>query len=47
MAMEVVRKQRGLEVAQRTHHLVFAGPPEPVRPPLPELSPRSTAGWAC
>jgi type VII secretion ATPase EccA len=27
VAMEVVRKQRGLEVAQRTHHLVFAGPP--------------------
>ncbi|HZU49261.1 MAG TPA: type VII secretion AAA-ATPase EccA [Mycobacterium sp.] len=27
VAMEVVRRQRGLEVAQRTHHLVFAGPP--------------------
>ncbi len=27
VAMELVRKQRGLEVAQRTHHLVFAGPP--------------------
>src|ERR1700757_423041 len=26
-AMELVRKQRGLEVAQRTHHLVFTGPP--------------------
>jgi type VII secretion ATPase EccA len=25
--MELVRKQRGLEVAQRTHHLVFTGPP--------------------
>ena len=25
--MELVRKERGLEVAQRTHHLVFAGPP--------------------
>ncbi|MEE6178791.1 type VII secretion AAA-ATPase EccA [Mycobacterium sp. 050134] len=27
VAMELVRKQRGLAVAQRTHHLVFAGPP--------------------
>lgn len=27
VAMEVIRKQRGLEVAQRTHHLVFTGPP--------------------
>lgn len=27
VAMELVRKQRGLTVAQRTHHLVFAGPP--------------------
>jgi len=27
VAMELVRKQRGLEVAQRTHHLVFTGPP--------------------
>ncbi len=27
VAMEIVRKQRGLEVAQRTHHLVFTGPP--------------------
>ncbi len=27
VAMELVRKQRGLQVAQRTHHLVFAGPP--------------------
>ena len=25
--MELVRKERGLEVAQRTHHLVFTGPP--------------------
>jgi type VII secretion ATPase EccA len=25
--MELVRKQRGLAVAQRAHHLVFAGPP--------------------
>ena len=25
--MELVRKQRGLTVAQRTHHLIFAGPP--------------------
>jgi type VII secretion ATPase EccA len=27
VAMEIVRKQRGLAVAQRTHHLIFAGPP--------------------
>jgi type VII secretion ATPase EccA len=27
VAMEVVRKQHGLAVGQRTHHLVFAGPP--------------------
>ncbi|CAM4371461.1 Type VII secretion system protein EccA1 [Mycobacterium basiliense] len=27
VAMELVRKQRGLAVAQRTHHLIFAGPP--------------------
>ncbi|XVL46538.1 type VII secretion AAA-ATPase EccA [Mycobacterium lepromatosis] len=27
VAMELVRKQRGLMVAQRAHHLVFAGPP--------------------
>jgi type VII secretion ATPase EccA len=27
VAMELVRKRRGLEVAQRTHHLVFTGPP--------------------
>jgi type VII secretion ATPase EccA len=27
VAMELVRKQRGLTVGQRTHHLVFAGPP--------------------
>jgi type VII secretion ATPase EccA len=27
VAMELVRKQRGMEVAQRTHHLVFTGPP--------------------
>jgi type VII secretion ATPase EccA len=27
VAMELVRKQRGLEVGQRTHHLVFTGPP--------------------
>lgn len=27
VAMELVRKARGLEVAQRTHHLVFTGPP--------------------
>src|SRR6516162_1409612 len=27
VAMEIVRKRRGLEVAQRTHHLVFTGPP--------------------
>ncbi|GFG74007.1 type VII secretion AAA-ATPase EccA [Mycobacterium botniense] len=27
VAMELVRRQRGLEVAQRTHHLVFTGPP--------------------
>ncbi len=27
VAMELVRKHRGLEVAQRTHHLVFTGPP--------------------
>ena len=27
VAMELVRKERGLEVAQRTHHLVFTGPP--------------------
>jgi type VII secretion ATPase EccA len=27
VAMEIVRKHRGLEVAQRTHHLVFTGPP--------------------
>lgn len=27
VAMEIVRKQRGLAVAQRAHHLVFAGPP--------------------
>jgi type VII secretion ATPase EccA len=27
VAMEVIRKARGLEVAQRTHHLVFTGPP--------------------
>ncbi|GFG63655.1 ESX-3 secretion system protein EccA3 [Mycobacterium kubicae] len=27
VAMELVRKQRGLTVAQRTHHLIFAGPP--------------------
>ncbi|HTY28649.1 MAG TPA: type VII secretion AAA-ATPase EccA [Mycobacterium sp.] len=27
VAMELVRKRRGLTVAQRTHHLVFAGPP--------------------
>lgn len=27
VAMELVRKQRGLTVAQRTHHLVFTGPP--------------------
>ncbi|WAC91210.1 type VII secretion AAA-ATPase EccA [Mycobacterium sp. Aquia_213] len=27
VAMELVRKQRGLQVAQRAHHLVFAGPP--------------------
>ena len=27
VAMELVRKQRGLEVAQRTHNLVFTGPP--------------------
>lgn len=27
VAMEVVRKQRGLAVGQRAHHLVFAGPP--------------------
>ncbi|HEX7321530.1 MAG TPA: type VII secretion AAA-ATPase EccA [Mycobacterium sp.] len=27
VAMEIVRKQRGLEVAQRSHHLVFTGPP--------------------
>ncbi|ASW93214.1 type VII secretion system ESX-3 AAA family ATPase EccA3 [Mycobacterium marseillense] len=27
VAMELVRKQRGLAVAQRAHHLVFAGPP--------------------
>jgi type VII secretion ATPase EccA len=27
VAMELVRKDRGLEVAQRTHHLVFTGPP--------------------
>jgi type VII secretion ATPase EccA len=25
--MELIRKHRGLEVAQRTHHLVFTGPP--------------------
>ncbi|ORA13213.1 type VII secretion AAA-ATPase EccA [Mycobacterium asiaticum] len=27
VAMAVLRQQRGLAVAQRTHHLVFAGPP--------------------
>ncbi len=27
VAMELVRKQHGLAVAQRAHHLVFAGPP--------------------
>ncbi len=27
VAMEILRKQRGLAVAQRAHHLVFAGPP--------------------
>ena len=27
VAMEVVRKQHGLAVGQRAHHLVFAGPP--------------------
>jgi type VII secretion ATPase EccA len=27
VAMAVLRQQRGLTVAQRTHHLVFAGPP--------------------
>jgi type VII secretion ATPase EccA len=27
VAMELVRKERGLEVGQRTHHLVFTGPP--------------------
>jgi type VII secretion ATPase EccA len=27
VAMELIRKHRGLEVAQRTHHLVFTGPP--------------------
>src|SRR6202007_2842176 len=27
VAMELVRKERGLEVAQRTHHLAFTGPP--------------------
>ncbi|MCV7311619.1 type VII secretion AAA-ATPase EccA [Mycobacterium paraffinicum] len=27
VAMELVRKHRGLAVAQRAHHLVFAGPP--------------------
>jgi type VII secretion ATPase EccA len=27
VAMELVRKRRGLEVGQRTHHLVFTGPP--------------------
>ncbi|PRI14155.1 type VII secretion AAA-ATPase EccA [Mycobacterium shigaense] len=27
VAMELVRKARGLEVARRTHHLVFTGPP--------------------
>jgi len=27
VAMELVRKAHGLEVAQRTHHLVFTGPP--------------------
>jgi type VII secretion ATPase EccA len=27
VAMELVRRERGLEVAQRTHHLVFTGPP--------------------
>ncbi len=27
VAMELVRKRHGLEVAQRTHHLVFTGPP--------------------
>lgn len=27
VAMELVRKERGLAVAQRAHHLVFAGPP--------------------
>jgi type VII secretion ATPase EccA len=27
VSMELVRKERGLEVAQRTHHLVFTGPP--------------------
>jgi type VII secretion ATPase EccA len=27
VAMELVRKQRGLAVVQRAHHLVFAGPP--------------------
>lgn len=27
VAMELVRKQRGLQVAQRAHHLVFGGPP--------------------
>lgn len=47
VAMELVRKQRGLTVAQRTHHLVFAGPPGPARPPLPGWSPRSIAALAC
>jgi type VII secretion ATPase EccA len=27
VAMEVIRKARGLEVGHRTHHLVFTGPP--------------------
>ncbi len=27
VAMAILRRQRGLTVAQRTHHLVFAGPP--------------------
>ncbi|EUA53622.1 ESX-1 secretion system EccA1 domain protein [Mycobacterium intracellulare 1956] len=45
VAMELVRKQRGLAVAQRAHHLVFAGRPEPVRPPSPAWSPRSIAAW--
>ncbi|MFV0494592.1 type VII secretion AAA-ATPase EccA [Mycobacterium sp.] len=29
VAMALLRQQRGLTVAQRTHHLVFAGPPGP------------------